>query len=163
MANLKIPPKPQNPKNPVSSQTLDSKESERPLPTGPEQGSTIPQLKEEHADAVREKRHYKKREPKTGTGIQVDTEKRDRFIEGLSLFGSMVLDIATVRMPNPKPATDLERKIWNNGISQLGEKYFPAISNWDAELAFGLAVVIVFGARLKKEPEDATPSGDGSR
>lgn len=150
----KLPP--QDAKDSLNS--LESKEGERPIPVSPDNGTPIQQLKDEHREALegRTRRKYTKRVKAGDSSLPVvDTDKRDKFVQGLALFGSMVLDIACARMPSPKPATELERTIWNNGVSQIGEKYFPAISNWDAELAFGLAVVIVFAPRLKKEEESS--------
>lgn len=153
----------QHRKRPDSSTTLDSKAltgDERPIPTGPEKGPTVAELKEEHKEIIAEKRTrkpYTKRRKET----DIDTEKRDNFVQGLALFSKMSLELICARLPNPLPPTPIEIKGWNDSISALGEKYFPIIANWDAELSLLLVSIVIFTPRLKGK-EDAKTSGDDS-
>ena len=80
------------------------------------------------------------------------------YINGLksdfALFGSVLLDVICLRMPNPIPATPGEKEVFGNATSRLIEKYAPKMAGYEAELAFGLACIVVVAPRLKKPKEE---------
>ena len=93
---------------------------------------------------------------------QLEEEKERAYMEALksdfSAFSGVLLDVVCVRMPNPMPATPGEKALFGNAVSRMIEKYAPMMNGYDAELAFGLAALVVFAPRIQKQKKETPPA-----
>lgn len=105
----------------------------------------------------------KKRGRRTNAQIEADKQKSEtvidetledqktEFTNSLRLFSETALDLLAPRLPNPVPFTITEKEMFGKSLSALAGKYFSLLNNYDIELSFLFASLILFYPRMKVE------------
>lgn len=147
---------------PISSTAVISRnvvEEVKPDPAAERQTVTeaLAKLKEEpqSAPAPKKKSQSQREREQAAAKAAADAEYINGLKADFALFGSVLLDVICLRMPNPIPATPGEKEVFGNATSRLIEKYAPKMAGYEAELAFGLACIVVVAPRLKKPKEES--------
>jgi hypothetical protein len=119
---------------------------------------TLEQMKDEHVEeknlkALEKETAYKKRKRKT---IEEQEKQAEQLSQGLTLFGGALVDILCVRMPNPKPASEMEKQLFGDALSALANKYAPSLIDFAPEAMFLTAVIAIVLPRIKSESSEDT-------
>ena len=114
----------------------------------------------------------KKRGRRTNAQIEADSLKDDNVIDekienqkieftnSLKLFSETALDLLAPRLPNPVPFTTTEKEMFGKSLSALAGKYFSYLNNYDIELSFLFASLILFYPRMKVEKKKIDDNGE---
>lgn len=83
-------------------------------------------------------------------------EAKKSFASGISFSVNTMLSILIERMPNPKPLTSDEKKLLNDAVIPVSEKYFSSLSKYGLEVNLLLVLGLTIYPRIlpiKKEKE----------
>lgn len=94
------------------------------------------------ADADEKRARRRAREKERNAAAQA-ASGADQLAGDLALLSGLLLDIALPRMPNPLPASPLEREIFTRTVANVARKYAPGMEQWGAEIALVLAAGMI--------------------
>jgi len=91
-----------------------------------------------------------------------DGTTSDVFKDAVGNIGGVLLDIASPRLPNAVPFSDQEKKMFNDALTPVIDKYFIGVGQYEAEVSLILVSLIIFYPRLIKpvKKKDSTTPKD---
>lgn len=110
---------------------------------------------DQQQDQPREKRKYTRRKPVQAEVL--DDQDKERMMKGFQLFTGYALDFIATRMPNPIPATQLEKEMIGTGVDLCLEKYLPLFMPYAPVIILGLSGGMFALPRLNKPQTPAAP------
>jgi hypothetical protein len=149
---LKLSPENQKKLGRPRKNIVSSTDPENPEVT--EDKKAIESLKNEAANVTDQKPEsetkYKKKKRLELEEQQKAAENLKNQALGITQFLSSGLDIICVRLPNPKPLTLFEKKMFEDSAAQMIAKYMPSMLLYGAELSFSLSLIMILAPRIVK-------------
>jgi len=101
------------------------------------------------------------KEPETNP----DVNNSEVFKDAISNIGGVLLDIAAPRLPNDVPFSEAEKKMFNDALTPVIDKYFIGVGQYEAEISLVLVSIIIFYPRLIKpvKKKDSTTPKDKAK
>lgn len=118
------------------------------------EADVIEQLKDDYQIDKEVEIEKKQRKRRTKKEINESDKNFDTFKQTLFPVSELLLTILCSRLPNPKPPTELELKMFDSSLNAVVEKYFDRFMGYSAEVGLLLATTVIIFPRIQAEKKE---------